>query len=257
MNTPTVRQMPRQDSTPPPNPPKFNYWNVILLACLLFIIIMRIDTCNKNRDTAQEQQNFINSLSDTLKTVRLKDSSERTRISVLTMSNDKAFVELMFSDSQIVALQKVVDQYKNKLHAGSSVTTATTTTTVHLVGNTVLIVHDTVKVGDKIYLYPEYTDTIHNQWISYRATMNRTKTDLDLSIVNKYAVILGYEKKKPFVDVINFNPYSSTKILRSYQVSIPKQKVWGIGFSSGVCIGNGLKFQPYLGIGINYSIIKF
>lgn len=245
------------DTTKPTPPKQPQLWQIIVGALVLFIAIMEIRGCYRNKNNAIEQQNFINSLSDTVKTVRFKDSSEKASISALVMSNDKAFTELMFRDSELINLQNIVAEYKGKLQAGSLVTTATTSTTVHHVGNTVITVHDTVKVGSNTYLYPEYTDTIHNQWISYRATMNRTKTDLDLSITNKYAVILGYNKKKPFVDVINFNPYSSTKILRSYEVSIPKQKVWGIGFSSGVCIGNGLKFQPYLGIGINYSIIKF
>lgn len=237
--------------------PSSTLYQIFIAILLVLLVVVYIRSCNKKVDTSREQTNFINSLSDSLKSSRLQNNSEKATISVLQTASKEAFLKLRIKEAEIVVLQSIVYEYKEKLKAGSSVTTAVTETSFKHEGSTVVTVHDTVKAENKVYLYPEYTDTVNNQWISYRATMNKDNTYLDLKITNRYAVILGYEKKKPFVDVVNYNPYSSTRILRSYQVSIPRQKVWGIGLSAGVGIGNGVKPTPYIGVGINYNIIRF
>ena len=93
--------------------------------------------------------------------------------------------------------------------------------------------------------------------------MNKDSTHFDLKITNKYSVIVGEEgkrkKARPFVDVINYNPYSSTDTLRTYQVSMKKQrpKRFGIGINGGVTLNSSLKIKPYVGVGLSYNFVRF
>lgn len=240
--------------------PKTTAYQVFIGVLLILIAGLTYQTCRKKVDTEQQSINLINAMGDTIRIQRLKDSSERASITVLQLSNTKAFQEIFFRDSQVVALQVLANEYKDKLEVGSSVTIGKTTTVYRDTGSTVVIYpipsdYDTIPY--KQLIYPIYQRSNSNQWIAYNIRASKDTTILGLSVVNKYAVILGYNKKKPFVDVINYNPYSSTRILRSYQVLVPKEKRFGIGFSSGIGIGQGLKLSPYIGIGIQYSVIKF
>lgn len=244
-----------QPTTPAPKEP--NIYKILCLALIVGIIILSIRSCSTRRQDIVDQGSFISSLSDSLTTYKNKDSSQTATISVLQTTSAGDFFGLKIKDSQIVILQGLVKQYQQKLKAGSSVTTATTETTVKHDTKPTVSDYDSIKTGSIVYVYPKYTDSLYSEWISYKATMTKDKASLDLKVINKYAVIVGYEKRKPYVDIVNFNPYSSTKILRSYQVIIPKQKVWGIGFSSGMALGTNFKIQPYLGIGISYNIIRF
>lgn len=237
------------------NKPNIAY-QVFIAILLVLISAMLFKNCIRKNDTKKDQINFINSLSDTVHQLKYQDSLHRARISVLQTSKAKLFSSYVIADSQIMALQALASQYKTKLEAGSSITTATTTTVYRDTGKTevIYINNDYDSARD---IYPNYRYHKSSEWIDYTMLMNKDTSVLQLKVIDKYAVVLGYEKKKPFVDVINFNPYSSTKILRSYQVLVPKEKRWGIGFSSGVGINSKFRLQPFIGIGVNYNVFKF
>lgn len=88
---------------------------------------------------------------------------------------------------------------------------------------------DTIRIGDTIYLpktQKEYRDSSYRAWVS------------------------GYQ---PNLDSIKV--YPKTLIQTITKTKTEKSARFGIGISTGVgYFGNGLK--PYIGIGLNYNLIK-
>lgn len=243
----------------------FNTKLTILFACIVLLIssILLFKYCNK-KSTDKQITNTVNSLNDTL----TKKNDTTSSISVITTSSIKEFTELHIKDSIIQDLQKLVNQYKNKLEAGSSVTSTKIETKINTVHKTKIIdlghedfVSDSLAaVNDTIVkflrVYPTYEDSIKNEWIDYSTIINKDSAIMKLKVNNSYSTIVGVNKGKPFVDIINHNPYSTVTSIRSYQVTLPKPKKWGIGGSVGVTYYSN-KAQPYIGVGLNYDFIKF
>lgn len=229
----------------------------LLIAAIVLAILLYFDKCNKTNTKEKELVSLINAMNDKLKTYIDKDSSQRATISVLKTEKTRDFLEIQTKDSEILHLQAVVKQYKAKLSAGSSVTNASVETNVNHTGTTTITKVDTIKGKDSIaYVYPTYSDSIINKWITYRATADKDSFRTSIKIKNDFSVIVGTDKGKPFVDLITQNPYSETKQLRTYQVSIPKPKKFGVGPNVSYGVGVGFKPQVFIGIGIQYNILR-
>lgn len=195
------------------------------LVILVLIALLSLQMCSTRslRSKVKEKENLITALADTMKTYRNDNGYMVSTISVLQTQRTKDFLQLATKDKEIIDLQIVVNDYKKKLKAGSSVTNTSTETVVDNVNPTVIVKQDTIRKDSLIYVYPIYQDTIKNEWIDYTATMNRDTATVKLKVTDKYSTIVGWDKKKPFVDVISYSPYTSVKQTRTYQVSIPKQ----------------------------------
>lgn len=232
-------------------------WSLVAIIGVIILLMLYISKCASNVDTRNSQTNLINSLYDSLRTLRLDSSTTVGTIAELQMVSAKQFTDLKIKDIEIAKLQLVVSSYKNKLKAGSSVTNATVDTHID---KTTPNIKDTVYVSSgiridtaKLGINTSYSD----KWINYAIVSSKDSIKLKLNVTNEYSVVLGYNKRVPFADVINYNPYSTVTKLRAYQVSVPRQKSWGIGFSVGAGFSADLKPRPYVGMGINYNIIKF
>lgn len=59
------------------------------------------------------------------------------------------------------------------------------------------------------------------------------------------------------IDAANSNPYNRISGLSFYRKPLPKPKKFGIGFQAGYGFSNGTTPSAYIGIGIQYSIIRF
>lgn len=58
------------------------------------------------------------------------------------------------------------------------------------------------------------------------------------------------------VDAVNTNPFNKISGLEVYRKPLPKPKKIGIGVQVGYGFSNSLKPSPYIGAGIQYSIIR-
>lgn len=226
---------------------------VFVLAVLCVVLIfLNIRSCNNAKKDKENGTNLVNALNDSLH--KKNDSTVST--SVIATNTIKDFLELEVRDAEIRELQSTVKQYKSKLKAGSSVTNFKSEVEITNTNTTKISMTDTVRTDSIVYLYPTYSDSIKNEWIDYKAKMNKDSATLFLKVNNSYSTIIGVEKGKPFVDIINHNPYSITTSVRSYQVQLPKPKKFGLGFSAGATYYNN-KAQPYIGAGLNYNILSF
>ena len=77
-----------------------------------------------------------------------------------------------------------------------------------------------------------------------------------LKIKNDYTFIFGKEKGVPFVELTNHNPYTETKTMRAFNVD-PAKKTGRFGLQLQTGIGYTGKIQPYIGVGVGYTIWRF
>lgn len=234
------------------------YIALIVLAIILSCLLTK---CSGNKKL-QQQITFTDNLSDTLRTTRNSFGQEKSRTSTLETANTALFLNTKTSDSTVKWLQNVVSNYKKELKNSGSATVFSGITTVNVSGKTT-ITHDTtwMPYESKYEVPAVYSTVLKNKWYNGTVIARQDSIHLDIAIENSYSVVIGEEgkwwkKKTPFVEVTNLNPYTKTKTLKSYEVSGAKDKKWGIGANIGYGFSKtGL--SPYVGIGIQYSLIKF
>ncbi len=241
------------------------------ILCVILLLMKQCSDGKHAKDLVKEHNNMLRAIDDTV--IKYRDINGRlvAKISIIESSEIDAFTALHLSDEEIIKLQAEVKKYKGKLYAGSSVTMIEAKTNFVSDSRTMLSSNtDTLILDSIMYLYPEYivsdtgrTDT--TDWIIINGTVSKDYANLGLSIVNRYSVVIGYEgkfkKRKPVAIVTNDNPYTDISSMRTYQVSVPKERRLGIG----VAVGYGAYFDPQKvrvghgfigGITLNYNIIK-
>lgn len=228
------------------------------------IAILYMQKCSGVKISKNSGINLLNAMNDSLTYYRNKDSNNVATISILQFEAEKDFLALQTKDGSMQDLQRIVEEYKGKLTEGSSVTSALVETVNQLKQATQIVKHDTVIVSKENgyvenWIYPTYRDTIVDEWIEYYAQMDKDSSTLNLKVNNKFSIVIGKDKKKgSFADITTLNPYSKVKEFRTYQVTKPveKPKRFGFGASGGATYYDG-KVRPYIGLGLNYNLIRF
>ena len=233
---------------------------VVFIAILMVIIAILYFTNISYQKEAKENANLVISLNDTLKTWKDKDSLSHAKIQIIETERTKDFLSLQSKDEEIIKLQKTVKQYEKQIKNQGSVT--------NFASETKIITKDSL-VTDSVCGKCSFYFSNSNPWYSVDASIYPTETpnqvslSLDLKVKNEYSVIVGEEKQglfkkpKPFVEVLNHNPYSETESLKTYQVSNNvRVKRFGIGpnISAGL---DGKGFSWFIGIGLQYNLIRF
>jgi len=218
----------------------------------------------------EEQVQLNQALASELETWKDKDGFNRAKIEVLETQSTKTFLAIQTQDSLIKELQELVEKNTRYLkEVGNSVTLLEGVTKFDTV-------YETKKEPIPIKnLFDRFiTDTITNRWITAAfgikldSLPNNTfavdSTKFSLSVTNKYSAVIGREKQgflglgksKPFVEITNYNPYTETTSLRTYQVSERAEKRFGIGpaFGYGVT-SKGADW--FLGVVGQYALFKF
>lgn len=232
----------------------------VCIAILVVIIAILYFTNISYQKEAKENANLVISLNDTLKTWKDKDSLSHTKIQIIETERTKDFLSLQSKDEEIIKLQKTVKQYEKQIKNQGSVTNFTSETKI--------ITKDSL-VTDSVCGKCSFYFSNSNPWYSVDASVSPTETpnqlslSLDLKVKNEYSVIVGEEKQglfkkpKPFVEVLNHNPYSETESLRTYQVS-NKVRVKRFGIGPNISVGfNDKGFSWFIGIGLQYNLIRF
>lgn len=217
-----------------------------------------LNRCNRDKQKEKDSIALVNALNDSLRYYINKDSENVATISVISTESTKAFTDLKVSNEEIRKLQETVKDYSKKLKAGSSVTRASIETAITSTNPTNVL--GDIKIewkNDTAYVYPTYKDSIENKWISYKAVMNKDTSKVSIKITNDFSAIVGYTKNKvPFVDLVTENPYTVTKTLRTYQVKMPRVKKLGIGPNASYGFGSDFKQKVFLGVGLQYNLIR-
>ena len=233
---------------------------VVFIAILMVIIAILYFTNISYQKEAKENANLVISLNDTLKTWKDKDSLSHAKIQIIETERTKDFLSLQSKDEEIIKLQKTVKQYEKQIKNQGSVT--------NFASETKIITKDSL-VTDSVCGKCSFYFSNSNPWYSVDASVYPTETpnqlslSLDLKVKNEYSVIVGEEKQglfkkpKPFVEVLNHNPYSETESLRTYQVS-NNVRVKRFGIGPNISVGfNDKGFSWFIGIGLQYNLIRF
>ena len=232
----------------------------IIIAVILLLLFEGVVVYRFSNKSKAEDKSLIGSLNAELTTWKDKDSLSHVKIQIIETEKTKDFLSLQSKDKEIIKLQKTVKQYEKQIKNQGSVTNFTSETKITTKDSLV-----TDSVCGKCSFY--FSNS--NPWFSVDASIYPTETpnqlslSLDLKVKNEYSVIVGEEKQglfkkpKPFVEVLNHNPYSETESLRTYQVSTPKLKRWGVGPQRGFGLNSNFTTGAYVGIGLHYSFFNF
>lgn len=211
----------------------------VMIGLILLVSLLFKECSYKQREI--DTRKLIAQLNDSLQSYRDKEGKMISKISSIEVNNMRFFKELSVKDKTIQELQKLV---KKGTLAASIIKTETKVDTVF----------KTTKIIDT--LTPTFqTDFNAKGWIWGTVTMNKDTTSLKLFSRDQYDIRLSKEKDGTYIDVINHNPFSTTQEVRSVY-KLPKPKKFGIGINIGYGITNkGL--SPYIGVGLNYNLIRF
>lgn len=235
---------------------KIDWFKIGAIVVAVFSTFMWYKECNKT-STEKEQVSLVNALQDTLQTLRLENGSQKAFITTIKTEQVSTFTSLNIKDKEIQDLQAVVKEYKNKLKAGSSVSIGNIQTNINHENPTTITKVDTVHIGGFTYVFPEYSDSLVNHWITYHSKANKLKSSFTLKMNHEFSAVVGSYKGVPFADITSKNPYDSITNFRTYQVTMPKVKRWGIGLNLSAGISGDFKIRPFIGLGVQYSFIKF
>lgn len=234
-----------------------------VIVILLGVTILLFSLLNEKRSDYKKQVELYNSITDTVKFYKNKDSLNVAKIQVMQTDKESDFLKIKNLTGTNLELQNLIKDKDKKI---KDLNTA-------LIHKDETVYTDTLRMyypigGDTIiFSQSVLLDTINNKWINAKYGFNKGLSYLDLKVYNEYQITIGYEggnlfkKGTPYGIVTNMNPYTSTKDMRVYQVSVPKQKRMGISFQTGFggvydMKNNNISYGPYVGLGLNYNIIK-
>lgn len=234
-----------------------------VIVILLGVTILLFSLLSEKRSDYKKQVELYNSITDTVKFYKNKDSLNVAKIQVMQTDKESDFLKIKNLTGTNLELQNLIKDKDKKI---KDLNTA-------LIHKNETVYIDTLRMyypigGDTIiFSQSVLLDTINNKWINAKYGFNKGLSYLDLKVYNEYQITIGYEggnlfkKGTPYGIVTNMNPYTSTKDMRVYQVSVPKQKRMGISFQTGFggvydMKNNNISYGPYVGLGLNYNIIK-
>lgn len=232
---------------------------IIILLGIIFALFLRLQ---KEKADFRDQRDLYEAITDTVKFYKNKDSLNVAKIQVMQTDKESDFLKIKNLTGTNLELQNLI---KNKDKKIKDLNTA-------LIHKDETVYIDTLRMyypigGDTIiFSQSVLLDTINNKWINAKYGFNRGLSYLDLKVYNEYQITIGYEggnlfrKGTPYGIVTNMNPFTSTKDMRVYQVSVPKQKRMGISFQTGFggvydMKNSNISYGPYIGLGLNYNII--
>lgn len=234
--------------------------DIFIVLGVLILIGYILKGCEAEKKLG-ELQNLNKASEDTLKVWKDRQGIEHAEKQILQTSKIKDFLALKTKDEEILRLQKEVEKYKNKLGKSGSVTIVKGETVIDTFYTKPMIVYK-----DNFF----YKDSIKNKWIdwSYKVTTDTLKSknnvQFGLKLNHEYAIINKeksngwFKKPTPFTEVVNYNPYSSTLSVTTYRViNDIRRKNWGIGPGAYLGLNSTFTFNYYLGVGVQYSIIRF
>lgn len=212
---------------------KFSPWILLLIACWFWLTTCKRENTKDNLYAASQ---------DTLKLSRNKLGEQEASIAIFSVTNQKQFLELKSNDSTINKLKQLVRSDKHI----SSATVITNQTSENFTQKATVIRVDTVKSQNGIeYIYKE--DSIHriNKWEDILIKVNRDSISVKYKIFNEFDIAQtlqssGWFKDKiPIIKVLNLNPNTETKELRTFTIKTQSNKVKNtmIGGALGLVVG--------------------
>ena len=224
---------------------------IYLIVILIGIFFIYLTQCRK--EPIKEAVDNYEKLNDSTTYYKNKYNQIVATNSVLETTNAANFLTIQTNNIQIIELQNLVKKYKKELNSSGSAASIGTESTVTQNTPTQVVLDSNKQTN--IYK-SSYTD----KWINYTINAAIDSIKLDLTLTDQFSCVIGekrpqwFRKKVTFVDVITDNPYTKIKSVRALKVE-QKQSRLGIGLQVGYGI-TLFKLEPYVGVGLQYNILK-
>lgn len=223
------------------------YIFVILL--LIGILSSAIRSCNDNK---RRYETNIRALTDTISYYKSKSGDLVATKTVYELGDIK---ELQQFDQQLYdELEDLKNIVKKKDMTSATHFNGVITNELH--DTTYIVKHDTISRGvEKQFAFNnEWRDLegnvgYHQDTLSMAITKDITR--FDYTVVTDKDNRVYIKSKNPYV---KFNEFTGFTIPSNVK---QKQKQWGVGPQLGVGVTTDGKFRPYIGVGIQWSPIRF
>lgn len=236
---------------------KFDVIRLLERIVLVVLIILAARSCNTYKSQLEENAYLQEVLKDSLTSYKNERGELVSTIKAFQTARTQDFIDLQTKDSVVNLLQRKVKYYQKYLKKQGSVTHISSETNI-----------DTIVKTEMVYVdkYPVYKSKFNlDGWVTGDITAKHDYTSIDLKFKSSYTVMIGQKKVglfkyKPFAEVTNHNPYSETKVLRTYQVTLPKQSRFSLGGYAGYGLmfnKNGIQSGYQVGAGFNYRFLQF
>jgi len=213
---------------------------------ILLYILLSVKTSRYN-----DMSNVVSAVNSEISRYRDKYNREVTKREAIETTDINNFLRFKTTDSLILELQNTVNDFKKEIKRGGSATVFEGETNIDKSSVTNVFYKDSNAV---------YTTLYNDKWVDYNIVATKDSTLLNFKVKNKYSVVIGREKislfkSLPYAKVTNYNPYSSVKDTRTYRIKLKDKK---IGIGPNVSYGITSDFTPkiYIGVGLQYNIIK-
>ena len=237
---------------------------LVVVGLLIAALTITFVSLNRQKSKFVDQEELYNAVTDDLKTWKDKDSLNFAKIQIIQTDKAKDFLKIENLKGVNLDLQNLIKSQNKKIKD----------LTAALVIESNTIYTDTLRLflplgGDTIVFSKSVLlDSISNLWIDATFGFNKGFSYLDVNVKNKYEIVMGFEGKSifkrgvPYATIKNLNPYTETKEMRVYQVTMPKQKTLGISIQAGFggvydMKSESLGYGPYIGLGVHYNIINW
>lgn len=223
--------------------------NIIIGVLSVLIVYLFFFFKNEIKDNESEYLNNTQALTEQVTKVTNKLGEQSYKVTTLESDNTDLIESLNSSDSTIFRLQELIKSYKKEIKNGGSVT----------------VFNDSIIIKDTVFVNKTDTSTefnYSNNWITLNGVIKDSLT-FNLSIKNKYSVIIGYEgngffKSKTLYSLItNENPYSTVTSVKSYKVKL-KERKWSFGITGGYGLihsGNNIYSGFGIMLGMQYKLL--
>lgn len=198
-----------------------------VLIILVITILLSAECCNDNKKNAGS--NFI-ALTDTVTYFTNALGTQSASIKTLQLKESQLKNTILAKDKELATLTKQFSKVKT------------------IVKHTQVVKLDTINIlfKDTVPCTFSREGTLKNKWYSLNYKGNNKGFAIDsLIITNQVTTIMGYKRKwllgeeTLVTDVINSNPYITTKTLQSIQiiVPVPWYKKWYVWAAGGIVGG--------------------
>lgn len=239
---------------------------IIIVLGVLILAAYLMRGCKAEAKLA-EVETMNKALGDSLKTWRDKEGNFKANITLLENENADYFTKWNTADSTVIKLQALVTKYKRELSKKGSATIITTDAEIDITEPTI-VYRDTSKPCDPVYktnfeiMGTGKYEKIRWVWGVVEATKDSTTVgmrfheEIDVVLGQEKTGFLGLGKPRPFAEVTLHNPFNKVSTLKSFNVTSPPVKKFGIGPTISYGVGSGFIPQVFVGVGVNWNLIR-
>lgn len=234
------------------------YLPYIIISILFITLLLTFRQCGSYKDKYENQLDLYSSITDTLHNYKNKDSLNVAKIKVMETDRAEDFLKIENLEGYNLRLQQLISSQKKDIKdLTSALIVANETHYYDTIREYIPIGGDTIIFSKSILL-----DSVRNNWINATWGFRMGKSILQLETFDEFSIVVKDSKDGPFAEITNYNPYSTTKDMRVYNIATPRQKRQGIGLSIGIGGQYGYfnrKFDvgPYIGIGYNFNLFEW